>query len=75
MKEAATQDFVNQTRLSVNIDKEDTKEWVKVTRSPTIDVAVFEILFIRPSRPIMMSIEDFMHVTMDNLDLTSLDIG
>jgi hypothetical protein len=42
--------------------------------SSVFDVAVLEVLFIRPDGPLMRSIEDFIHVPMENLDFLSQSI-
>ncbi len=39
--------------------------------SSTFDVAVLEVLFIRPAGPLMRSIEDFIHVPMISLSFLS----
>ena len=78
MTAAATSDLVNQGRQSINNFQANlpANEYVKVNRptSSIFDVAVLEILFKRPSGPIMMSIEDFIHVPMDSLSFLSQTI-
>jgi hypothetical protein len=41
--------------------------------SSIYDVAVIEILFKRPAGPMIRSIEDFIKVSMDDLDFLSQD--
>jgi hypothetical protein len=41
--------------------------------SSKFDVAVLEVLFIRPAGPLMRSVEDFINVNMNSLSFLSQD--
>ena len=76
MTAAAASDLVNQAAINYVFMDLPANEKVKGAKptSSTYDAAVLEVLFKRPSGPIMTAIEDFITVRMDSLSFLSQNI-